>query len=68
MHWIGVPPLVERDHLVFRHECLHDAPSDEVRRGAEAEDDEVAGRLSGESEEGQIDLLGVDEEFAGDFL
>ena len=48
--------------------ALHDAPSDEVRSGAEAEDDEVAGRLSGESEEGQIDLLGVDEEFAGDFL
>lgn len=68
MHWIGVPPLVERYHLVFRYKGFHDAPADKVGGGADAEDDEVAGRFSGESQEGQVDLLGVNEELTSHFL
>ena len=62
--------LSDLDRLVLRYEGLHDAPGDEVGETAEAEDDEVAGRLALKSEEGERGalVLRIGEQVAGGLL
>ena len=51
--------LVEYDGFVLRYQYLHDTPADEIGDGADAEDDEVTGRLAFESHElhGRLDVF-----------
>ena len=54
---------VHYDWLVFRHEDLHDNPSDEVCHGTDAEHDHVAALLALEAHEAELcSVLGIGEE------
>ena len=50
--------------LVARHEQLHDAPPHQIGHRTDAEDDEVAGLLALEAEEGHLRAVGIVEQIA----
>lgn len=43
--------------LVARHQCLHDAPGQQISHGTIAEDDHIARRLAFEAEEREVGTL-----------
>ncbi len=62
------PLLLNDNGCISRHEGLHNHPTQEVCDGADAEDDEIASRLTFESEELHVGIARKNKELAGAIL